>query len=177
MIPRVTGLLLLGGSVGFGVLVGRWWAPLVPFLLGWLASYPGYARGDTHASNPFLLGTYGAVLVLVGVVLRKVSAAPSPPSHSDDVNGDRAEPRGLLWAWSLLGCPLVAFFAVNRAGSDGGAPKFVFLFLVLPALLSAGASWFLGTKLPQAVVAAMAAAAISGLIWFLLALAIASTVR
>lgn len=72
----------------FGFLVGRWWAPLVPLLLGLIVShsaYEGYEGGDTLAFLPFLWGAFLAVGVLVGVILRKLrgksSDRPSyPPS-------------------------------------------------------------------------------------------------
>jgi len=69
----------------------------------------------------------------------------------------------------------LVLLAVTVAGSDGGALKFVFLFLVLPAILS----WVVARRLPvrrvEAVGAAVAAAGISGCLWIALILALASS--
>jgi len=93
-------------------------------------------------------------------------------TDDEDVNSEAARRR--LWAWSLVACPLLALLAVELAGSNGGAVKFVFLFLVLPAFLSAAAAWRLGVNEREAVGAAAAAAAISGCLWIALILALAS---
>jgi predicted permease len=80
-----------------------------------------------------------------------------------------------LWAWSLIACPLLALLAVALAGSDGGALKFVFLFLVLPAVLSGVVARRLPVRGVEAAGAALAAAGISGCLWIALILALASS--
>jgi len=77
-----------------------------------------------------------------------------------------------LWACALIACPFISFLAVSVAGSDGTAPKFFFLFLVLPALLAAGAGWLLPVRRLEAVGAVIAATALTGGSWlaFLIAL-------
>jgi len=80
-----------------------------------------------------------------------------------------------LWAWSLIACPLLTFVAVILAGSDGGALKFVFLFLVLPAVLSGVGARLLSVRGAEAMGAAAAAAGISGCLWIALILALASS--
>jgi hypothetical protein len=70
----VIGWLLLGGSVLFGFLVGRWWAPVVPLLLSVIAyrrDHADYEGGDTLDFLVLPAGVFYAVLVLLGGALRK----------------------------------------------------------------------------------------------------------
>ena len=65
-----------------GYLVGRWWLPPVPLLLGLFAShraYEGYEGGDTLAFLPAVVGTFLAAGALVGVIIRKLRRSPARP--------------------------------------------------------------------------------------------------
>ena len=82
------GWLLVGGSVLFGFLVGRWWAPVVPLLLSVIAyrrEHATYEGGDTVDFLILVAGVFYAGLVLAGVILRKLRSKSSdrpsyPPS-------------------------------------------------------------------------------------------------
>src|SRR5262245_51121623 len=60
-----------------------------------------------------------------------------------------------LWAWVLIGCPLLTLGAVSVAGSDGSATKFVFLFVVFPAVLVVLGGWVLPVRAGEVIIAAL----------------------
>ena len=76
------GLLVLGGCVLFGFLVGRWWAPVVPLVLSvivYTREHADYEGGDTLDFLIIPAGVFYAVLVFIGVVVRKVRSKSSEP--------------------------------------------------------------------------------------------------
>lgn len=80
-----------------------------------------------------------------------------------------------FYAWSLVGCPLVGWSAaVFGTHGEGGVPKFVFLFVGLPALLALVGARLLDRRVADAVLGTVAAGILGGLTWFLTILWLAS---
>jgi len=79
------------------------------------------------------------------------------------------------YVWSLVGCPLIGWWAaVFGAHGEGGVPKFVFLFIQLPAVLAFVGGCLLRRRAVDVVVGTVAAGALGALTWFLTILALAS---
>jgi hypothetical protein len=82
--------------------------------------------------------------------------------------------RVCLWLCALVVCPSLSFAAGVLAGSDGEAPKFVFFYGGLPALLAYGSGWLLSVSTTERLAAATAAALVTGALFLALILALAS---
>jgi hypothetical protein len=75
------------------------------------------------------------------------------------------------YVWSLLISPLVGtLVAVLGTRGEGGVPKFVFLFVGLPALLAIGAALAMRRGAVDTIAGAVGAAVTGGLNWFLILL-------
>lgn len=67
---------LIGGGVAFGLLIGRWWAVLIPLVAGVILFERTPRDGNDLAAVPLVLGFGLAVGVLIGVALRKLRKGP-----------------------------------------------------------------------------------------------------
>ena len=65
------GVLIYGGAFLFGLLVGRWWAILVPPVLATIVFSEEAPHTDT-SGLVIVAGALAAVFVTIGVVLRKL---------------------------------------------------------------------------------------------------------
>lgn len=78
----LAGAAFIGGGVVFGLIIGRWWALLIPPLVAWILFENTHKPGNDLAAMPLLLAVPVTVGVMIGVVLRKLaemrddSAAP-----------------------------------------------------------------------------------------------------
>ena len=72
-------LLAIGCGVLFGLLVGRWWALLVPLALAVLLYDKEAAPGNDLAGLEFAWAAIAAVGVVIGVAVRKLGESSDEP--------------------------------------------------------------------------------------------------
>jgi hypothetical protein len=79
-----------------------------------------------------------------------------------------AHSRTPFLVWALVACPILAWIvAVYGAHGEGGAAKFLFLFLALPALLTIGGGKVMGRRWTESAFVALLSALCGGLTWIL----------
>ena len=70
-------LLIIGGGVLLGLLIGRWWALVVPLVLAAILYRPEEAPGDDLAGFELVWAALAFLGAVIGVLLRKgVASAP-----------------------------------------------------------------------------------------------------
>jgi hypothetical protein len=102
----------------------------------------------------------------------RITTSPTYPVEVRASPVDRApvsvSQRISFYAWCLLGCPLIGWSAaVFGTRGEGGMPKFVFLFIGVPALLAIAGGRVLHARAGESAVGAVAAGVLGGLTWFL----------
>jgi hypothetical protein len=83
--------------------------------------------------------------------------------------------RAWFYLWSLVACPLIAWFvAVFGTNGNGGATKFTLIFIGLPALLALVGARLLKRGAGDAIIGAVLAGILGAVAWFLTVLWLAS---